>query len=92
MLTGHVVDIEPSFGNGGIGVVELDRKRLDLADSPVKRADGMGLAALSDPTWLSLICRKVSWLGSAAGAHAMIDTLLVKVIHCCLPMFGGLDT
>jgi hypothetical protein len=58
VLTGHVVDIEPSFGNGGIGVVELGRKRLDLADSPVKRADGTGLAALSDPTWLSLICKE----------------------------------
>jgi hypothetical protein len=49
VLTGHVVDIEPSFGNGGIGVVELDRKRLDLPDSPVKRADGMGVGGLVRP-------------------------------------------
>jgi hypothetical protein len=27
-----------------------------------------------------------------AAAHAMIGTLLVKLIHCCLPVFVGCDT
>jgi hypothetical protein len=32
------------------------------------------LAALSDPTWLSPICRKVSWLGSAASDWSMMPS------------------
>ena len=38
---------------------------LSIASSSVPIA--LGLAGLSKPTWLSLICRKVSPLGSAAG-------------------------
>src|SRR5258707_1036911 len=34
----------------------------------------LGLAGLSKPTWLSLICRKVSLLGSAASAPSMIPS------------------
>src|SRR5436189_3566101 len=34
----------------------------------------LGLAGLSKPTWLSLICRKVSLLGSAASAWSMMPS------------------
>src|SRR6266487_33476 len=34
----------------------------------------LGLAGLSKPTWLSLICRKVSLLGSAARAWSMMPS------------------
>src|SRR5262245_1587418 len=34
----------------------------------------LGLAGLSNPTWLSLICRKVSLLGGAASAPSMIPS------------------
>src|SRR6516165_10567514 len=34
----------------------------------------LGLAGLSKPIWLSLICRKVSLLGSAASAPSMIPS------------------
>src|SRR6266702_1399193 len=34
----------------------------------------LGLAGLSNPTWLSLICRKVSLLGSAASACSMMPS------------------
>src|SRR5215467_11999641 len=34
----------------------------------------LGLAGLSNPTWLSLICRKVSLLGPAASAPSMIPS------------------
>src|SRR5213082_1845760 len=40
------------------------------ASSSVPRA--LGLAGLSNPTWLSLICRKVSPLGSAATASPIM--------------------
>src|SRR6266436_4423923 len=40
------------------------------ASSSVPRA--LGLAGLSNPTWLSLICRKVSPLGSAAVASPIM--------------------
>src|SRR3974390_3950240 len=34
----------------------------------------LGVACLSKPTWLSLICRKLSLLGSAASAPSMIPS------------------
>jgi hypothetical protein len=47
----------------------LHGKSLDLVDRFLERAQGVGVGWLvSNPAWLSLICRKVSPLGSAAVA------------------------
>jgi hypothetical protein len=54
--------------DGFTGIVLI----LLIASSSVPIA--LGLAGLSKPTWLSLICRKVSPLGSAAAASPMRPT------------------